>query len=120
MPAYPHPLPDAPLIGRADPKYPTEQSTANRGVGVINRLPMVDMQNPSDLEAWFGNFGFADHFRKIVLSSCKEIERAKSPTASEAKLDTLAHINDLYVDFMIQCLNGRRLREQNVLSSMAR
>lgn len=93
---------------------------ANRGVGVINRLPMCDLTNPADLESWFGNFGFVDHFRKIVLSSCKEIERAKNPAASEAKLDTLAHINDSYVDFMIQCLNGRRLREQNVLESTQR
>ena len=92
----------------------------NRGVGVINRLPMVDMTDPADLESWFGNFGFVDHFRKIVLSSCKEIERAKNPSASEAKLDTLAHINDLYVDFMIQCLNGRRLRERNVVESTRR
>ena len=91
-----------------------------RGVGTINRLPTCDLDNPADLEAWFGAFGFVDHFRKVVLSSCKEIERAKNPTFSEAKLDGLAHVNDTYVDFLIQCLNGRRLREQNVLEANAR
>jgi hypothetical protein len=87
------------------------------GVGMIARIPTCDTSNPADLEAWFGPFGFVDHFRKVVLGSCKEIERAKNTTASEAKLDTLSHVNDMYVDFLIQCLNGRRLREQNVLDS---
>ena len=36
---------------------------------------------------------------------------------TEAKLDDLAHTSDVYVDFLIQCLQGRQLREQNVLES---
>lgn len=87
------------------------------GIGMIARIPTCDTSNPADLEAWFGPYGYADHFRKVVVSSCKEIERAKNPTASEAKLDTLAHVNDNYVEFLIQCLKGRQLREQNVLDS---
>ena len=88
------------------------------GIGTIARLPMCDTSNPADLEAWFGNFGYADYFRKVVLASCKEIARAKATEKlSEAKLDDLAHTSDNYVDFLIQCLEGRRLREQNVLET---
>ena len=94
---------------------PPEPPAMKAGLGTINRIPMCDTSNPADLEAWFGNFGYADHFRKVVLGSCKEVARAKNPTASEAKLDTLAHVNDMYVDFLIQCLNGRRERERHFL-----
>ena len=99
--------------GEVVPIPPALKSARN----VIDRIPLCDTTNPGDLESWYGPFGFVDHFRKVVLSSCKEIERAKNPTASESKLDTLAHVNDRYVDFLIECLNGRRKREQNVLDS---
>ncbi len=88
------------------------------GVGPIARIPFCDTSNPGDLEAWFGNFGYADHFRKVVLASCREIARSRSTDKlSEAKLDDLARTSDIYVDFLIQCLNGRRAREENVLAS---
>ena len=105
-----------PIIASGPPKPvpPPLQS----GIGTIARLPVCDTSNPADLEAWFGNYGFADHFRKIVLASCREIARAKATEKlTEAKLDDAAHTSDIYVDFLIQCLNGRRLREQNVMDS---
>lgn len=86
-----------------------------------DRLPVCDTANPADLEAWFGPFGYADHFRKVVLASCREVARAQATEKlTEAKLDDVAHTSDRYVDFLIECLNGRRLREQNVLDSIAR
>jgi hypothetical protein len=91
------------------------------GRSVIDRVPLCDTNDPADLEAWYGPFGYADHFRKVVLSSCKEVERARAQSSiSEAKLDSLAHINDRYVDFLIDSLNGRRMREKNVRESMNR
>jgi len=91
------------------------------GRSVVDRIPICDTTDPGDLEAWYGPFGFVDHFRKVVLSSCREVERAKAgDKISEAKLDTLAHVNDRYVDFLIESLNGRRLREKNVLASIQR
>lgn len=105
-----------PVLARGDTK-PTPPPMAP-GIGTIARIPFCDTSNPADLEAWFGNFGYADHFRKVVLASCKEITRAKSSEKlTEAKLDDAARVSDTYVDFLIQCLNGRRLREQNVLES---
>jgi hypothetical protein len=83
-------------------------------------VPLCDTSNPADLEAWFGPFGYADHFRKVVLSNCAEIIRASTNgKLSEARIDQLAHTHTLYVDFLIQCLTGRRLREQNVRDSIA-
>lgn len=88
------------------------------GIGTIARIPTCDTSNPADLEAWFGNYGYADHFRRVVLASCREVARAKATEKiTEAKLDDLAHTSDVYVDFLIQCLQGRQLREQNVLDS---
>jgi hypothetical protein len=83
-----------------------------------------DANDPANLEAWFGNFGHAEHFRKVVLASCREAERAKAVAnetkISEARLDDLARTSDKYVQYLVDTLNGRHLREQNVLASMAR
>lgn len=92
----------------------------SRGCSVAEPIPLptCNTSDPADLEAWYGNFGYADHFRKVVLSNCAEIIRASATDKlSEARIDQLAHTHDLYVDFLIQCLNGRRMREQNVRDS---
>ena len=108
-----------PIIARG-PVIP-DPPPLKAGRSVIDRIPVCDTSNPGDLETWFGPFGFFDHFRKVVLSSCKEVERVKANgTISESKLDTLAHINDRYVEFLIDCHCGRRLREQNVIDSIRR
>ena len=82
-----------------------------------------DNSDPASLAAWFGNFGHAEHFRKVVLASCREAERAKAAAAetkvSEARLDDMARTSDKYVQYLIDTLNGRHAWEQNVLASMA-
>ena len=87
-----------------------------------SRIPTCDTSNPAALETWFGPFGYADHVRKIVLSNCAEIIRARAveeeSKLSEARVDHLAHIHDFYLDFIIQCLKGRQLREENVRESI--
>lgn len=89
-----------------------------------SRIPVCDTSNPAELETWFGAFGYADHVRKIVLSNCAEIVRARAVAEeaklSESRVDHLAHIHDFYLDFIIQCLAGRQLREQNVRESIDR
>jgi len=88
-------------------------------MSVLDRIPLCNTEDPADLEAWFGPFGWADHLRKIVLSNCAEAIRARAEgKVTEKQIDTLAHIEGAYVDFVIQCLNGRRLREQNVRDSI--
>lgn len=82
-----------------------------------------DETDPGSLEAWFGPFGYAEHFRKIVLATCRELERAKAlergEKVSEARLDDLARTSDQYVQFIVDTLNGRHLREKNALAAMA-
>jgi len=90
----------------------------------MTALPGYDPSDPASLEAHFGNFGYAEHLRKIVLASCKEVERAKAIATgekiTETRLDDLARISDVYVSFIVSGLTGRTLRERNVIASMAR
>lgn len=82
-----------------------------------------DATDPASLEAWFGAFGHAEHFRKVVLASCREALRAKYAASgekiTEARLDDLSRTHDRYVDWLIYTLNGRVLREQNAIASAA-
>ena len=88
---------------------------------VIDGLPGYDPKDPASLEAFFGNFGYAEHFRKVVLANCREAERARATASetkvSEARLDDLARSSDTYVQFLIDNLHGRTLRERNVRES---
>lgn len=88
-----------------------------------DRLPSCDTEDPAQLEAWFGAFGFSDHWRKVVLANCREIIRAtfalKNEKVSEARLDDLARTHNAYIDFLVENLEGRRLREQMARESMA-
>lgn len=82
-----------------------------------------DASDPASMEAWFGPFGYAEHIRKIVLASARELERAKATArqekVSETRLDDLARVSDRYVQYIVDTLKGRQLRETNVLSTMA-
>ena len=87
-------------------------------------LPAWNERDPAELEAWFGAFGHAEHFRKVLLASCREAARAKATRdeqkVSEARLDDQARTSDRYVQFLVDSLHGRVLRERNVIASMAR
>ena len=80
-----------------------------------------DRTDPGSMEAWFGPFGHAEHFRKVVLATARENERAKAvmrdQKVSEARLDDLARTSDLYVQWLIDTLSARQARETNVMES---
>lgn len=80
--------------------------------------------DPATLEAWYGPGGFVDHCRKVVLANCEEIVRAKyavkGEKISETRITTLARLHPNYLDFLAVHLNGRRLREVNVIDSTQR
>lgn len=84
-------------------------------------LPECNQGDPGDLAAWYGSFGFYEDFRKVVISNCKEIVRARHAVGkkgiSEARINDLAHLHDNYLDFLCRNLNGRRLWERNVRDS---
>jgi hypothetical protein len=84
-------------------------------------VPLCENTDPAALEAWYGNFGFAEHWRKVILANCREMIRAQAALTeiklSEARIDDLARTHALYISFLTEHLDGRRLREQNVLDS---
>ncbi len=89
-----------------------------QGDRIGEKLPQIDFTNPAELEAWFGNFGFFDHYRKVVLGNCEEIIRAsvavQGTKLTEKRIEAMAHTHGLYLDFLIDGLRGRRLREAEV------
>lgn len=88
------------------------------------KIPVCDVSDPGSLEAWYGNFGFFDHWRKVVLSNCREIERARaverSEKVTESRLDDLARVSNTYVSFLTIHLGGREMRENMVRQEMGR
>ncbi len=80
----------------------------------VLRVPGIDTTDPASLEAFFGGFGFFDYWRKVVLSNCREIERAEAASSStkvsESRLDDLAHTHPNYLSFLTEGLEGRRIR----------
>lgn len=104
--------------------YQTESEKAAVEERMRKSMPECDFGDPAQLEAWYGNFGFFEHYRKVVVANCREIERAKA-AIDGAKLtvdrvDDLARVSGVYFNFLTIHLNGRILREQNVLASYGR
>ncbi len=85
-------------------------------------LPDLDLNDPAQLEAFYGNFAFFDHYRKSILSQCHELLRAQYLEAeskvTEARLENEARIHPLYLDFLAAHFVGRHQRELNVLQSL--
>jgi hypothetical protein len=97
-------------------------TTLEPEVALGGNMPELDLSDPAQLEAFYGNFAFFDHYRKSILAQCWEIERAKAAAANEkiteARLENLARLNPIYLDFLATHFNGRHQREQNVWSSL--
>jgi hypothetical protein len=79
-------------------------------------IPPRASDDPAILGSWYGAFGFFDHWRKVRLSLCRELERGKhaDQKVTEAKLDDLAHTHPAYVAFLTEHLYGRQLWEKEV------
>lgn len=78
-------------------------------------LPDFNFDDPAQLEALYGNFGFSDHWRKVVLAKAT----TEGLKVTEARLDDLSRLHPNYISFLTEHLDGRRLREKNVLDSNA-
>ena len=83
------------------------------------QVPECDQSDPAQLAAWYGPFGFCDHWRKIVLSNCREALRAamalQEIRVTESRLDDLSHIHTAYYEFLGTHLMGRIAYEAEVL-----
>lgn len=82
-----------------------------------NTLPELDMTDPASLAAWYSGFAFVEHYRKVVLANCYEIQRALHPKTSESRLKELARLHPNYLNFLALHLQGRMKWEQNVIDS---
>lgn len=78
-------------------------------------IPLRASDDPAVLAAWYGPFGFFDHYRKVRLALCTELERAKvEGKTTETRLDLLARLHPAYLSFLEEHLRGRSLYEQDV------
>ena len=81
--------------------------------------PERESDDHAVLFAWYGGFAFSEHYRKVVLAQCSELVRAdyanRGEKISEARIDQLARVHPLYLDYLARHLNGRTLYEQEVL-----
>ncbi len=76
-------------------------------------LPERRSNDYAELAAWYGPFGMFDHVRRLCLSNCREVLRAKYAAAgeriTEKQLDDEAHRHEAYVGFLRDHLDGRIL-----------
>jgi hypothetical protein len=90
------------------------------------KLGTLDVPEPDDdpavLSALYSGFAYAEHWRKIVLASCKEAIRATMALSkqhvTEARLLDLARLHPNYLQFMETHLLGRIKFERNVKDSL--
>jgi hypothetical protein len=75
--------------------------------------PERDTEDWATLAAWYSGFPFWEAWRKVVLAQCREIIRAKHVDVkiSEARIDDLARLHPIYLDFLRRHLEGRQLWE---------
>lgn len=84
-------------------------------------IPALDLTDPAQLETFYSNFSFFEIYRKAVLSQCYELERAKvsdGQKVTEARLENLARLNPIYLDFLAEHFHGRHQRERNIYDSL--
>lgn len=85
-------------------------------------IPGCNLDDPAEVEAFFGNFGMAEHFRKSVQASCEELVRAdyarREEKITETRISALARVHQNYMAFLVETLQGRVARERNVLASL--
>lgn len=85
-------------------------------------LPPLNLNDPANLEAFYGNFAFFDHYRKSILAQCHELLRAKYVDANEkvteTRLENEARLHPIYLDFLATHFQGRHQRERNVFESL--
>ena len=67
--------------------------------------------DPSLLAALYSGFAYAEHYRRIVLSQCQELVRAKytamNVKITEARIESLARLHPGYLQFLETHLHGR-------------
>lgn len=87
-----------------------------------DKIPTCNQDDPGELAAWYGSFGFFDHLRKPMLAHCRLAIRGeyalKSEKVTEAMLDDQSHTHPLYLQFLTQHLTGRIKYERMIREKM--
>jgi hypothetical protein len=86
------------------------------------KVGAVDIPEPDDdpalLAALYSGFAYAEHYRKVVLATCKELIRAGASLGNqkitEARLEDLARTHPSYLEFLTTHLHGRVRWEREV------
>ncbi len=82
-------------------------------VVIPDPIEVPDMSDAAweSLAAWHGPNGFYERYRKMLLCSLKQVERAKAlangETLTDGKADDRAHLHPLYQKFIEQGLIAR-------------
>ena len=91
-------------------------------IGVVDASRVVPSRESDAYEvlcAWYSGFAYAEHYRKVVLAHCTEILRAgaslQDQRVTEPRLDDLARVHPLYLEYLARHLQGRILYERGFL-----
>lgn len=79
------------------------------------KVGQIDIPEPDDdpavLAALYSGYAYAEHWRKVVLATCKELIRAGASLGkerlTEARLEDLARVHPSYLQFLTTHLHGR-------------
>jgi hypothetical protein len=100
-----------------------ELTSAPDDLPLGGNIPDIDLKDPAQLETFYGNFAFFDHYRKAVLSQCHELLRAKyinKEKVTEQRLENESRTHPIYLSFLTEHFHGRHQRERNVWESLRR
>jgi hypothetical protein len=96
----------------------TVQRETARASTVAALAPDRESDDPAVLAAFYSGFAYAEHYRKVVLSQCREIVRARyalrNERVTESRLDDLARTHPIYLSYLEKHLQGRILWEEEV------
>jgi hypothetical protein len=79
-------------------------------------IPDPETADFAELAAWYSGFAYAEHYRKVVLSACREVIRAGASLTNqkltESRMEDLSRVHPSYLDFLARHLQGRMAWEQ--------
>jgi hypothetical protein len=104
------------------PTEETAPTTEEPDAPLGGNIPDIDLTDPAQLETFYGNYSFFDHYRKAVLAQCHELLRARyiGQKITEQRLENESRTHPIYLSFLTEHFHGRHQRELNVWESLRR
>lgn len=83
-------------------------------------IPERQTDTYEELCAWYSGFAWCEHYRKVVLSQCQEIVRARFAASgekiTESRIESLSRLESGYLGYLARHLEGRILWEKAFLA----